>query len=48
MNLKIEGNKRRTLGNEDNFCYYDDDVHIASHIEQSSKDLLNKLKEKYN
>ena len=34
--------------NEDNFCYYDDIIHIASHIEPLSKDLLNKLKEKYN
>ena len=34
--------------NEDNFCYYDDIIHIASHIEPLSKDLLDKLKEKYN
>lgn len=35
-------------GNEDNFIFYDDDIHIASHIEPLSKDLLAKLKEKYN
>lgn len=35
-------------GNEENFIHYDDEIHIASHIEPLSKDLLNKLKEKYN
>ena len=34
--------------NEDNFCYYEDNIHIASHIEPLSKALLDKLKEKYN
>lgn len=34
--------------NEDNFCYYDDIIHIASHIEPLPKDLLDKLKEKHN
>lgn len=34
--------------NEDNFCYYEDDIHIASHIEPLSQDLLDKLKEKHN
>ncbi len=34
--------------NEDNFCYYDDVIRIGSHIEPLSKDLLDKLKEKYN
>ena len=35
-------------GNEDNFIYYNDDIHIASHIEPLSKELLDKLKVKYN
>ena len=34
--------------NEYHFGYYDDIIHIASHIEPLSKNLLNKLEEKYN
>jgi len=30
------------------FEYIDDEIHIAFHIEPLSKDLLDKLKEKYN
>ena len=37
------------LGNkENNFNYIDDEIHIVSHIKPLSKDLLDKLKEKYN
>lgn len=35
-------------GDGDDFSYADDDIHIVSHIEPLSKELLNKLKEKYN
>lgn len=35
-------------GEEDIFSYVDDGIHIASHIEPLSKELLDKLKEKYN
>ena len=38
----------KEYGNEQNFEYIDDEIHIASHIEPLSKDLLDKLKEKYN
>ena len=38
----------KEYGNEQNFEYIDDEIHIASHIELLSKDLLDKLKEKYN
>lgn len=34
--------------NEDNYCYNDGNIHIASRIEPLSKVLLDKLKEKYN
>lgn len=38
----------KEYGDEHNFEYIDDEIHIASHIEPLSKDLLDKLKEKYN
>lgn len=35
-------------GNGNNFSYVEDDIHIVSHINPLSEELLDKLKEKYN